>query len=238
MNFTIIKHPTHISSVLHAWDTEHLIVENGGENIFFGIENKLVVTDSFFENMPNVFSCCFKLKSIDFTNFDFSKITTMESWFYHCCSLETVIFPKNMNCKVLTNLTRTFQKTSLKNLDLSNWQFDTTMPVLMENTFAFCDHIEKIILPNIIFDNISSLALCCFKLKSVAFTGGEFTEMCINKSVDSFGDCKNITLIDMSKIQTFYQGHKQFLFKQFFTDDLIMTLDGANKDVIIILPEN
>ena len=163
----------------------------------------------------------------------------MESWFYHCFSLETIIFPKNMNCKDLTNLNRTFQKTSLKNLDLSNWQFDTTMPVLMENTFAFCDNLEKIILPNVIFDNIRSLALCCFKLKSVTFAGGEFTEMCINKSVDSFGDCKNIELIDMSKIQTFYQeGHKQFVFKQFFTDDLTMTLDGANKDVIIILPEN
>ena len=47
MNFTIIKHPTHISSVLHAWDTEHLIVETGNENIFFGTENKLVIKKSF-----------------------------------------------------------------------------------------------------------------------------------------------------------------------------------------------
>lgn len=233
MNFTIIKHPTHISSVLHTWDTEHLIVETGKENIFFGIENKLVVTDSFFENMPNVFSSCIKLKSIDFTNFDFSKITTMESWFYHCFSLETIIFPKNMNCKDLTNLNRTFQKTSLKNIDLSHWKFDTTVPVSMEYTFAFCDHLEKIILPNVIFDNIGGLVLDCFNLKSVTFTIGEFTEKGINNSQDSFGNCENIELIDMSNFKTRYLKG----LKEFFTSSLMETLDGANKNVVIILPD-
>lgn len=232
MNFTIIKHPTHISSVLHAWDTEHLIVETGNENIFFGTENKLVVTDSFFENMPNVFSCCSKLKSIDFTNFDFSKITTMESWFFGCNHLKTVIFPENMDCQNLTNLTRTFQITSLKNLDLSNWKFDTTVPVSMENTFAFCDYLEKIILLNVIFDNIGGLALDCFNLKSVTFTGGEFTENGINQSVDSFGNCEHIELIDMYKFKTRYLDG----LKEFFTSSLMETLDGANKKVTIILP--
>ena len=233
MNFTIIKHHTHISSVLHAWDTEHLIVENGEENIFFGIENKLVVTDAFFENMPNVFSSCTKLKSIDFTNFDFSKITTMESWFFGCNHLKTVIFPENMDCTNLINLNRTFQATSLKNIDLSHWQFDTTVPVSMEYTFAFCDHLEKIILPNVIFDNIGGLALDCFKLNSVSFAGGEFTEDGINQSVDSFGNCENIELIDMYKFKTRYLDG----LKEFFTSSLMETLDGANKKVVIILPD-
>ena len=228
----VINHPKNIRNIIHFWKTKDLIVETGNRNIFLNTENKLIVTDSFLKNITDVFFGCQYLVSIDFTNFNFSKITTMENWFFGCNHLKTVIFPENMDCQNLTNLTRTFQITSLKNLDLSNWKFDTTVPVSMENTFAFCDYLEKIILPNVIFDNIGGLALDCFNLKSVTFTGGEFTENGINQSVDSFGNCEHIELIDMYKFKTRYLDG----LKEFFTSSLMETLDGANKEVTIILP--
>lgn len=228
----VINHPKNIRNIMNFWKTKDLIVETGDRNIFLNTENKLIVTDSFFKNITDVFFGCEHLKSIDFTNFNFSEITTMENWFFGCNHLKTVIFPENMDCKNLTNLNRTFQITSLKNIDLSHWQFDTTVPVSMEYIFAFCDHLEKIILPNVIFDNIGGLALDCFKLNSVSFAGGEFTEDGINQSVDSFGNCKNIELIDMSNFKTRYLKG----LKEFFTSSLMETLDGANNDVVIILP--
>lgn len=228
----VINHPKNIRNIMNFWKTKDLIVETGDRNIFLNTENKLIVTDSFLKNITDVFFGCEHLKSIDFTNFNFSEITTMENWFFGCNHLKTVIFPENMDCKNLTNLNRTFQITSLKNIDLSHWQFDTTVPVSMEYIFAFCDHLEKIILPNVIFDNIGGLALDCFKLNSVSFAGGEFTEDSINQSVDSFGNCKNIELIDMSNFKTRYLKG----LKEFFTSSLMETLDGANNEVVIILP--
>lgn len=228
----VINHPKNIRNIMNFWKTKDLIVETGDRNIFLNTENKLIVTDSFLKNITDVFFGCEHLKSIDFTNFNFSEITTMENWFFGCNHLKTVIFPENMDCKNLTNLNKTFQITSLKNIDLSHWQFDTTVPVSMEYIFAFCDHLEKIILPNVIFDNIGGLALDCFKLNSVSFAGGEFTEDCINQSVDSFGNCKNIELIDMSNFKTRYLKG----LKEFFTSSLMETLDGANNEVVIILP--
>lgn len=228
----VINQPRNIRNIINFLGTKDLIVETGNRNIFLNTENKLIVTDSFLENVTDVFFGCQYLVSIDFTNFNFSKITTMENWFFGCNHLKTVIFPENMDCKNLTNLNRTFQITSLKNIDLSHWQFNTTVPVSMEYTFAFCDYLEKIILPNVIFDNIGGLALDCFKLHSVSFTGGEFTEKGINNSQDSFGNCKNIELIDISNFKTRYLKG----LKEFFTSSLMETLDGANKDVTIILP--
>ena len=228
----VINHPKHIRNILNFWQTKHLIVEIGDNNVFLNTESKLIVTDSFLKNITDVFFGCEHLKSIDFTNFNFSEITTMENWFFGCKHLKTVIFPENMDCKNLTNLNRTFQITSLKNIDLSHWQFDTPVPIAMEYTFAFCDYLEKIILPNVIFDNIMGIALDCFNLKSVTFAGGEFTEDGINQSADSFGNCKNIELIDMSNFKIRYLDG----LKEFFTSSLMETLDGANKNVVIILP--
>ena len=230
----ILTHPDNIKKIVTKYNLSHIVMETGDRNIFLNTENKLIVTDSFLKNITNVFFGCEHLKSIDFTNFNFSEITTMENWFFGCNHLKTVIFPENMDCKNLTNLNRTFQITSLKNIDLSHWQFNTTVPVSMEYTFAFCDYLEKIILPNVIFDNIGGLALDCFKLHSVSFTGGEFTEKGINNSQDSFGNCKNIELIDISNFKTRYLKG----LKEFFTSSLMETLDGANKDVTIILPDS
>ena len=230
----VINHPKNIRNIMNFWKTKDLIVETGDRNIFLNTENKLIVKDSFLKNITDVFFGCEHLKFIDFTNFNFSEITTMENWFFGCNHLKTVIFPENMDCKNLTNLNRTFQITSLKNIDLSHWQFNTTVPVSMEYTFAFCDYLEKIILPNVIFDNIGGLALDCFKLHSVSFTGGEFTEKGINNSQDSFGNCKNIELIDISNFKTRYLKG----LKEFFTSSLMETLDGANKDLTIILPDS
>lgn len=229
----VINHPKNIRNIMNFWKTEDLIVETGDNNVFLNTENKLIVTDSFLKNITDVFFGCEYLKSIDFTNFNFSEITTMENWFCGCNHLKTVIFPENMDCKNLTNLNRTFQITSLKNIDLLHWKFDTTVPVSMEYTFAFCDHLEKIILPNVIFDNIGGIALDCFNLKSVTFTIGEFTEKGINNSQDSFGNCENIELIDMSNFKTRYLKG----LKEFFTSSLMETLYGANKAVTIILPD-
>lgn len=228
----IIKLPQNIKNIVDFRDTEHLVVETGKENIFFETENKLVVKKAFLKNITKVFLKCSKLKTIDFSNFDFSEITTMQSWFSGCEQLESIIFPKNMNCKNLTNLTKTFQETGITHMDLSRWGFNTQVPILMEDTFSCCNNLEQIILPNVIFDNIMGIASDCFNLKSVTFLGGEFTEMCINNSLDSFSGCEQIELIDMSKFRTLYlEG-----LKRFFNSTLTGTLYMSNNEVVIILP--
>ena len=91
-------------------------------------------------NMMNVVS-------IDFTYFDSSLITDINSLFKDCNSLETIIF-SNFNTSLVNNMTEMFSGCSnLKEIDLSN--FDISNVIDMHNMFYGCTKLELIDLYNI-----------------------------------------------------------------------------------------
>lgn len=82
----------------------NITIETGEENIFIPDENRFIVQKHLLANKPNLLFECATLKTVDFTKFDFSKITTIKNWFNGCRHLERIIVPEK--------------------LDLSNWHID------------------------------------------------------------------------------------------------------------------
>ena len=96
-------------------------------------------------NMKNVIS-------IDFTHFNASLITDMNSLFKDCNSLETIIV-SNLNTSLVTNMSEMFYGCSnLIEVDLST--FDISSVIDMHNMFNGCTNLELIDLYNITMDKI------------------------------------------------------------------------------------
>ena len=75
----------------------NITIEIGKENIFIPNENRFIVQKNLLANKPNLLCECATLKTVDFTKFDFSEITTMKNWFNGCRHLERIIVPENFN---------------------------------------------------------------------------------------------------------------------------------------------
>ena len=96
-------------------------------------------------NMMNVVS-------IDFTYFDSSLITDLNSLFKDCNSLETIIF-SNFNSSLVKNMSEMFSGCSnLTEIDLSN--FDTSSVIDMHYMFYGCTNLKLIDLYNITMNKI------------------------------------------------------------------------------------
>ena len=96
--------------------------------------------------MSEMFDGCRSLKSLDLSNFDTSKVTSMECMFRYCDSL-TSLDVSNFNTSNVTNMSQMFQSCkSLKSLDLSN--FDTSNVTNMSEMFWDCRKLETIFCEN------------------------------------------------------------------------------------------
>ena len=69
----------------------NITIETGKENIFIPNENRFIVQKNLLTNKPNLLCECATLKTVDFTKFDFSEITTMKNWCNGCRHLERII---------------------------------------------------------------------------------------------------------------------------------------------------
>ena len=69
--------PLYLQTKVNNKELEHIVIATGEENRFIPEENKFIVTKDFLRNTTHLLTWCFSLKSIDFTDFDFSEITTM-----------------------------------------------------------------------------------------------------------------------------------------------------------------
>ena len=140
----------YIEQAIRQDDLKHIIVETGDKNIYLPQESKFIITKDLLVNATDVFGYLYydSMKTIDFSKFDFSEITTMKHWFAHSYNLEKIIFPAQMNMPKLNSLEAAFFSCeSLKEVDLS-W-IVTDSIVDFTNTFLYCDNLVKVTLPTI-----------------------------------------------------------------------------------------
>ena len=140
----------YIEQAIRQDNLKHIIVETGDKNIYIPTESKFIVTKDFLVNATEVFGYLYydSMRTIDFSKFDFSEITTMKHWFAHSYNLEKVIFPTQMNMPKLNSLEAAFFSCeSLKEVDL-NW-IATDSIVDFTNAFLYCDNLVKVTLPTI-----------------------------------------------------------------------------------------
>ena len=147
---------------------ENVIVETGERNTYIPEENKFIVTKELLKDSTNVFFLGYDatklLKTIDLSNFDFSEIQTMNSWFSDNLSLEKIIFPKEVKTTTLSDFSSTFHNCdSLLEVDLS-W-VNTQKEVEFIGTFSQCKNLKSFILPKVKTNSINILATNAYNLK-------------------------------------------------------------------------
>ena len=101
----------------------------------------------------NMFSGCSKLKSLDISKLDFSKVENMYNMFRDCSSLVSLILP-NLNKTIATRMDHLFSGcSSLTSLNLSN--FDTSSATTMKGMFCNCSSLTSLDLSSFITNNVT-----------------------------------------------------------------------------------
>ena len=185
---------------------------------------EIVIFPETTQNLPdtsNMFLSCTALKSIDFSNADLSKVTSMDFMFEGCTLLESVTFPENLqnletieyafsscsslksidfsNCN-LTKLTYlNFMFKSCTSLESVSFPESLTNVVNMQNLFQECSSLQSIDLSNINLSktgNFECMFQSCSKLESVIFPRSG--PQSLSTMTKIMKDCSSLTSIDLS----------------------------------------
>ena len=129
-----------------------IIVCTISKNMFKNVKNMINIDLLNFDfssvtSLESFFEGCTSLKSVDLSNFDFTNVLTMKLMFSKCSSLVSVNFNnlKTNNTQDLSNLFE--QCTSLITIDMSS--FNTPNILYLSNCFSGCTSIKSINLNNI-----------------------------------------------------------------------------------------
>lgn len=147
-----------VQSIVISEEIENMKLVTSTNNYYNKKDKTFYVTKDFLASVTGLFSYT-NIKSVDFSKFDFTELTTMSHWFHSCSQLEEVIFPEIVICHKLKSLTRCFAFTNIKTLDLSNWHIRNTIEIdlLCEN----CQQLESLKLPKVTVSHSRELAFCC-----------------------------------------------------------------------------
>ena len=200
MMIQILTHLDNIKKIVTKYNLSHIIIETGEDNIFIKGENKFIVTKDFLANFPFLFFLATELKSVDFTKFDFSEITTMAYWFNGAFNLKKIIFPAVVKCDKLNSLQGCFSYTGLRELDLSDWSFKS--PIDLSLLVSSCLKIKKLTLPETSVYACKHLASRCSCLKEVDFNGIFYNERELKiKNNSWFLGCVSLKKINCKKMK-------------------------------------
>ena len=152
-------------------------------------------------NSDSVFYGCGNLTSLDLSNFDTSKITSMTYMFYKCSSLTTLNI-SNFNTNNVTDMSRMFSGcSSLSSLDLS--KFNTSNVTKMSDMFYSCNSLSSLDLSNWDTSNVTSMTYMfnnCSKLTTLDLSS--FNTSNVSNMYDMFYNCSKLTSLDLSKFNT------------------------------------
>jgi surface protein len=133
---------------------------------------------SKIESLGYLFYGCSALKSIDFSYFTSSLVNNMESMFDGCSSLELVDL-SNFDFSLVTSMKNMFKDcSSLKTIDLSS--FNTPSLNVIDHMFFNCSSLESIDLSNFstsLISNFSNLFSECTKLKYLDISSFNFEKV-------------------------------------------------------------
>ena len=129
-----------------------------------GLNNTLEIHfTSLLEKFDNFFSCSSTISSFDkkgiiefdFSHFNSSKITNMNSMFLDCASIEYINFT-NFKTSSVTDMSKMFKGcTNLKSLNLTS--FDTSLVTDMSDMFSDCNSLKYLYIYNFNTENLKTV---------------------------------------------------------------------------------
>ena len=159
--------------------------------------------------------CRDKLKTLDLSSLNTSKVTSMIEAFLQCSNL-TSIDLTNVDTSNVTDMHRMFDScTNLKSLDVRN--FDTSKVTDMNYMFYNCFYLTSLDLSNFDTSNVTnmhSMFSGCYGLTSLDVR--KFNTTNVTNMHSMFYGCHNLTSLDLSNFDTsnvtdmgymFYEGY-------------------------------
>ena len=176
-------------------------------------------------SMYNMFNMCYSLTSLDVSNWNTSKVTNMSSMFHNCESL-TSLDVSNFNTSNVTNMSEMFSRCgALTSLDVSN--FNTSKVTNMDGMFNACASLTSLDLSNFDTSNVTSMAGmfgACASLTSLDVSSFN-TSKVTNMSYMFYG-C-NLTSLDVSNFDTSNVTDMSYMF---YYCNKLTSLDLSNWD--------
>jgi len=202
----------------------YIIIEEEGINnvtIEWDKKKKPVKCAKMFQNIDSI-------SGVDFSDFDFSGITTMKSMFVSCENLKDIIFGDNIDTFSLMEMTYMFEECiHLQSLDLSSFNtsnvkymegmfkncrnltslnltnFITPKLTKIKEMFFGCESLSNLEIPNIITSNINdmdSIFFNCIKLTSLDITN--FDTQKVKNMNRMFSNCRSLKSLNLSNFET------------------------------------
>ncbi len=153
------------------------------------------------KNMADMFYLCKNLESLDLSSFNTGNVAEMSGMFSGCKKL-TSLDLSGFNTENVTNMSSMFSSCGgLTSLDLSN--FNTRNVTNMSGMFSFCEGLTSLDLSSFNTGNVAEMSGMfsgCKKLTSLDLSGFN-TENVTNMS-SMFSSCSSLTSLDLSSFNT------------------------------------
>ena len=142
------------------------------------------------------------LQSVDFSNFDTSKVVSMRGMFDSCKSLSTLDL-NSFDTKKVTNMYNMFDNCiNLSTLDISN--FNTEKVTTMYGMFQSCHSLASLDLSGFKTNRLTTTQVMfqkCTNLINITFSSNFITNN-VKNMTGMFKECKAIPLLDLSNFNT------------------------------------
>lgn len=184
-----------VQAIISRENIEDVKLVTSTKNYYNEEDKTFYVTKDFLSAVTGLFANT-NIKSVDFTKFDFSKITTMRNWFNGCKYLEEVKFSQRVKAYNLLDLSCCFQETNIIKLNMSNWilgKYPVTLSMFVKDCFC----LKSVKLPNIMLDDNICIFDNCENLSFIEFKNIELFED-TNIGKGWFRGCHNLKKIDCS----------------------------------------
>ncbi len=204
---------------------------------FYNFENLTEITNLQYlhtdevADMSYMFAFCYKLKSLDLSNFNTANVKNMDRMFCRCDDLESIKIGDGWNTGNVINMGGLFNGChKLQNFDLhrlntsmvedmsymlNSWtettvfdlsEFDTRNVKNMQGMFAGCRNLEKIIFNPELFktDNVedmSGMFSSCYKFYDIDFISSLNTSK-VTSMQGMFYECDGFTILDLHTFDT------------------------------------
>lgn len=176
--------------------------------------------------MESMFKYCTSVKKLDLSMFDTSKVTYMSSMFDHCDAL-TSLNVSGFNTSKVTNMTSMFNNCqSLESIDLSN--FDTAKVTDMQRLFRYCTSLVGLNIGNFNTSNVTNMEEMFSHCESL--TGldlSTFNTSNVANMNGMFASCYKLTCIDLSSFNT---SKITSMYHMFFDCNSLENIDLSNFD--------
>ena len=153
-------------------------------------------------NVKSMFSNCYKLQGgLDTTDWDTSKVQTMEEMFYKCFALENLDV-SNWNVSNVTSFSKTFCRCdSIKELNVTSW--DVSKAETMEELFTSCAKVSELDVSNWNVSNVTNMEfmfMACMSLEYLDLSNwnvSNVVKLGYSGGSQFFDSCDKLKTIDM-----------------------------------------